>query len=111
FPKISQLLDPQSTLEINSAFFLKRLQIYVKKNEKLKSVQLLAFLKKIPRKTFSPFSEKDLLELRDLLRVFTRNKKWTAFDLYHMKVSLNLAVAMGILKRLVDRSDSKTLEI
>lgn len=63
--------------------------------------ELELLLERMPTTVVEADSEKDLLPLRDHLRTFSKNDKWTAFDLLHMKASLNLAVVSIALAKTV----------
>ena len=88
----------------------------------LSSSQLVHVLRLIPKGPVKAESEKELLALRDKLRVFTGFKsgvdqgwnEWTASDLYSMEVPINLDLMINALelvqKDRVSLSDSREIQ-
>ncbi len=72
----------------------------LKGNQKYTAEQLVQMLKHIPLENVSVQSERDLIPLRNRLRVFLKNKEWTGSDLYCMGVTLNLVLIDDIFARI-----------
>ena len=64
----------------------------LKKVKCTKYFPLMEFLRSIPTECVLGESEKCLLDLRDRMRKGTGNSLWTAADLFHMQVPLNIAL-------------------
>ncbi len=103
----------QSSLSMTDRDKLDLLLKSVRRADSITANELELLLQRLPKTQVKPSSEKDLLQLRNLIRKYTGNVKWTAWDLYYMDVSLNFTLiyeALAIAERAETQEQSQRIQ-